>query len=184
MIIEIISRNYTPQERLKTLITEKINRLDKFFDPNTKVKAVLKATKAFSNAEIFSLELTITHDGALMRAEVSDRDAYSLIDIALPKLEKQIVKHRNKLAGRFKKFDAQAALSYAVDNKIEDEDKAKGVVKSKTYNLKPMTIEDAIEEQELVGHSFFVFLNKVTGAVNVLYKRNDGDYGLIETIAN
>lgn len=173
MRIEFLAKNYNPSDKLKDVITKKVERLDKFFEDDTKVKIVLKKAN-----DVETLELTIMLDGAVMRAEVSGANMYDLIDIALPKLEKQIIKHRSKLMSKSKKvrlkdFDVPVAPPV---------EKEHGVVRSKTYELTPMTVEDAIEELELVGHSFYVFSNKVTKAVNVLYKRNDGDYGLIETV--
>ena len=177
MIIEFATKNYSSSERLQGLIAKKLERLDKFFEPDTKAKVMLKSVQQFAGQELFFLELTILADNALLRAEVSDKDMFATIDLAIPKLEKQIIKHRQKVAAKTKKFK-ERAITVTDVNQAESH---RNVVKSKTYVLTPMTVEDAIEEQELVGHNFFVFLNKATNGINILYKRNDGDYGLIET---
>ena len=172
MRIEFLTKNYNPSEKLKDVVTKKVERLDKFFEDDTKVKIVLKKAN-----DVETMELTIVPDGVVMRAEVSGGNMYDNIDIALPKLEKQIIKHRGKLTSKSKKVriaDAVAAPAEKEENH--------GVVRSKSYQLTPMTVEDAIEELELVGHSFYVFANKNTDNVNVLYRRNDGDYGLIEAV--
>ena len=174
MIIEFIAKNYNASEKLKDVITKKIDRLDKFFENDTKVKVMLK-----ESGGVYTLELTIVVDSVVMRSEVSSDNMYNNIDFALPKLEKQIIKHRTKLMSKSKKFrikDLDMSEMAPVD------EKKSAVVRSKTYELTPMTVEDAIDELELVGHSFYVFVNKSTKNVNVLYKRNDGDYGLIETL--
>ncbi len=172
MIIEFLGKNYTPTDKLKDLIDKKIQRLDKFFvGDDTKVKVCLKQVKE----NMYTLELTIVLDSNVLRAEVTSDNMYNNIDLALPKLEKQIIKHHKKLYSRSKK------VREAFDDETPAE-KARTVVKTKTYELSPMTVDDAIEELELVEHSFFVFLNKETGGVNVLYKRNDGDYGLIQAV--
>ncbi len=174
MRIEFIGKNYSASEKLKDVITKKVDRLDKFFENDTKVKVLLKEAN-----DVFTLELTIILDGVVMRSEVSSDNMYNNIDIALPKLEKQIIKHRTKLMSKSKKIRIKELdMNYAPPA----EEKKSAVVRSKSYELIPMTIEDAIDELELVGHSFYVFENKATKNVNVLYKRNDGDYGLIEAL--
>lgn len=176
MRIEFLTKSYSPSEKLKDVITKKVERLDKFFEEDTKVKIMLKKAN-----DVETLELTIVLDSAVLRAEVSTGNMYENIDIALPKLEKQIIKHRSKLSAKSKKVRAKELdMSFAAAP-TEKEDNH-GVVRSKSYQLTPMTVEDAIEELELVGHSFYVFSNKSTKNVNVLYKRNDGDYGLIEAV--
>ena len=175
MRIEFLTKNYNPSEKLKDVITKKVERLDKFFEDDTKVKIMLKKSN-----DVETLELTIVLDSVVMRAEVSGDNMYDNIDIALPKLEKQIIKHRTKLSAKSKKVRIKELdMSYVPPADKED---AHGVVRSKSYELTPMTVDDAIEELELVGHSFYVFSNKATKNVNVLYKRRDGDYGLIEAL--
>ena len=173
MRIEFLTKNYNPSDKLKDVITKKIDRLDKFFEKDMKIKVMLKEAN-----DVKTLELTMVQDGKVLRSEVSGDNMYNNIDDALPKLEKQIIKHREKIAARFKKFRIKD-LAEPVSVPAE---KARSVVRRKEYTLTPMTVEDAVEELELVGHSFYVFDNKATGRVSVLYRRNDGDYGLIETI--
>lgn len=172
MRIEFSTRNYTPSDKLKDVVTKKIDRLDKFFEDDMKIKVMLKESN-----DVKTLELTMVQDGKVLRSEVSGDNMYNLIDDALPKLEKQIIKHRDKIAGKFKKFRMKE-LAEPIPAPVE---KARSVVRRKEYALTPMTVEDAVEELELVGHSFYVFEDRATRRVCVLYRRNDGDYGLIET---
>lgn len=172
MRIEFLTKNYNASDKLKDIVTKKVERLDKFFEDDTKIKILLKKAN-----DVETMELTILLDGSVMRAEVSSGNMYDNIDIALPKLEKQVIKHRSKLTAKSKKVRSVEVVAAPVEK-----EESHGVVRSKTYRLTPMTVEDAVEELELVGHSFYVFANKNTDSVNVLYKRNDGDYGLIETI--
>ena len=175
MKIEFLTKNYNATDKLKDIIDKKVQRLDKFFvDEDTKIKICLKQVKD----DVFTLELTIVLDNTVMRAEVTSDNMYNNIDIALPKLEKQIIKHHKKLVDRSKKVRER------FDEETKETEKVSKVVRTKTYELSPMTVEDAIEELELVEHSFFVFLDKNTGNVNVLYKRNDGDYGLIQAVTD
>ena len=171
MKIDFLCRNYEASDKLKDVITKKVDRLDKFFEDDTKVKIVLKEAN-----NVQTMELTIAVSGGVLRAEVSGKNLYELIDQALPKLEKQIIKHHSKM--KDKKFKVKDCVG-ETEKTVEPE---KQVVRSKAFELTPMTVEDAIEEMELVGHEFYVFLNRATGNVSVLYTRRDGNYGLIEGI--
>lgn len=173
MRIEYLTKNYVAGEKLKDIVSKKVNRLDKFFEDDTKVKVMLKESN-----DIYTLELTIFVDNGVLRAEVSSDNMYNNIDLALPKLEKQIIKHHKKIADKSKKFRAPEFTDGGYEQPEGEKDYK--VVRSKAYKLTPMTVEDAIEELELIGHSFYVFENKTTNNVNVLYRRNDGDYGLID----
>lgn len=181
MKIEFLCKNYDASDKLKALIEKKVQRLDKFFDDDTRIKIMLKKGNTRSDDDAFTLELTILLDSSVMRAEVTSDNMYSNIDLALPKLEKQIIRHHKKIESKSKKFRAKDIAPEVIeaDDAAEEE---KTLVRSKHFTLIPMSIDDAIEELELLGHTFYVFLNKSTNSVNVLYNRNDGNYGLIETI--
>lgn len=183
MKIEYLCKNYEPSEKLKTVIDKKVQKLDKFFDEDTRIKIVLKKGNTRSNNDLYTLELTIMLDGTALRAEVTSDNMYSNIDLALPKLEKQIIRHHKKIESKSKKFRAKDLSAVVIDDVPEEEVKEeKTIVRTKSYTLIPMSIDDAVEELELVGHNFFVFLNKSTNSINVLYVRNDGNYGLIDTV--
>lgn len=181
MTIEYLCKNYDASDKLKTIIDKKVQKLDKFFDDDTRIKIGLKKGNTRSTDDLYTLELTIMLDGTVLRAEVTSDNMYNNIDLALPKLEKQIIRHHKKIESKSKKFRAKD-FSVQEEPLEEDADEEKTLVRSKCYTLSPMSIDDAIEELELVGHNFFVFLNKTTNSINVLYVRNDGNYGLIETV--
>ncbi|MBD5131678.1 MAG: ribosome-associated translation inhibitor RaiA [Clostridiales bacterium] len=180
MTIEYLCKGYDASDKLKTIIEKKVQKLDKFFDDDTRIKIGLKKGNTRSINDQYTLELTVLLDSTVLRAEVTSDNMYNNIDLALPKLEKQIIRHHKKIASKSKKFRAKG-LSVE-EEIIEEGEKEKTVVRSKSYTLVPMSIDDAIEELELVGHNFYVFLNKSTNSINVLYVRNDGNYGLIETV--
>lgn len=181
MTIEYLCKNYDASDKLKTIIDKKVQKLDKFFADDTRIKIGLKKGNTRSTDDLYTLELTILLDSTVLRAEVTSDNMYNNIDLALPKLEKQIIRHHKKLESKSKKFRGKDfSVPEEVDEEEVSEDKA--VVRSKCYTLSPMSIDDAIEELELVGHNFYVFLNKSTNSINVLYVRNDGNYGLIETV--
>ncbi len=180
MKIEYLCKNYDASEKLKGIVDKKVQKLDKFFEDDTRIKIVLKKGNTRNTDDLYTLELTIVLDGVVMRAEVTSDNMYSNIDLAIPKLEKQIIRHHKKIETKSKKFRVK---DYSLDADLPEEpQEQKSLVRSKCYTLVPMSIDDAIEELELVGHNFYVFLNKATSSINVLYVRNDGNYGLIETV--
>ena len=122
--------------------------------------------------------MTIPTDYVLVRAEVVDQDLYNAIDLVIDKLEGQIRKYKTRLNRKSK--DNKLAFNLASIEPLEDEEEDV-LVKTKTITPKPMDMEEAIMQMELIGHSFFVYRDTETDAISIVYRRNDGDYGLIET---
>lgn len=182
MNIEYLCKNYDASDKLKSIIDKKVQKLDKFFDDDTRIKIGLKKGNTRNTDDLYTLELTIMLDGAIMRAEVTTDNMYSNIDLAIPKLEKQIIRHHKKIESKTKKLRIKDFSAIPDDIPEEEVKEEKTLVRSKCYTLIPMSVDDAIEELELIGHNFYVFLNKSTNSINVLYVRNDGNYGLIETV--
>ncbi len=175
MKIEITSKNYTVTERLKELIEKKINRLDKYFEASASAKVNCKVESG-----LHKLELNIKNKGLFYRAEVTSNDMFENIDLALPKVEKQIIKYGDKFSQKFKK-DSLKTKDYLFLTDIADI-KKQSIVKKKVYELDPISVEDAQMFLENIDNSFYIFLNRDTNRVNVIYKRLDGNFGLIETI--
>ena len=171
MKIEILSRNYRANDRLKTIIEEKISKLDKYFGVDAKAKVVCSEQN-----KIKKMEITITNKGLLYRSEVASDNMFENIDLALPKIEKQIVRASEKLKDKKKKAKEVPVFEFI------DEIPAPlpEVYKKKSFDLDPLTVEDAAEYMDRIGHAFYIFLNAKTGKVNVLYKRKDDKLGLIE----
>lgn len=175
MKIEIVERGgYTAREKLVALIEKKVDRFDKYLSDNASCKVVLSA----SRGERFKMEVSLSDKGKFIRAEVESDNMYANVDLCLAKVEKQIVKHSEKLIDR--KRNADALLDFMFFDDVPEFDTPK-IVKRKHYDLAPMSEEEAMEQIELVGHDFYVFLNEKTQMVNVLYKRADEDYGIITT---
>ena len=171
MKIEIIGRNYDVSEKLKSITEQKLAKLNKYFtDGDTKAKVSFK-----KQASCLTTEVMLDYAGKLVRAVASGDNFYDNLDVVLPKLEGQIRKHRT----RFDKHQKNSAYKEAAEFAVKEEKQA-NVVKTKAFKLKPLTVDEAIEEMELLGHSFYVFLEAKTNTVQVLYKRNDGDLGLID----
>ena len=174
MEIKFISKNYKISDKLKDIIEKKLQKLEKYFTKDTTIKVACSEQN-----DICKLEITINSAGFFIRSEVSSDNMYNNIDLSMPKLERQIVKNTKKYKNKFASNDLFDALEFLDE---EPQIETKKVVKKKTFELDPMTVEDAEAYMEAVGHSFYVFLNAETGEINVLYKRNDGNLGLIEAI--
>ena len=152
---------------------KKIGKFEKFFRPETEAILTFNIEK-----ERCIFEVTIHAKGTIIRAEESSDDMYAAIDLAVEKLERQIRKHKTRLGKKIRQ-EAMVPENYELDEQI-DEDEEFSVVKTKRFPLKPMALEEAILQMNLLGHSFFVFTNAETESVNVVYRRKDGKYGLIE----
>ncbi len=177
MKISIIGKNIEVSDYLHDLITKKVGKLDKYFNEDTEAHVTLAVER---NRHI--VEVTIPCAGSIIRGEETSGDMYASVDNVLAKLEKQIMRHRTRLeknlrAGAFKAPEPVYSESLAAD---EFEEETPRVVKIKHFDIKPMTVDEAMLQLELLGHSFYMFTNGNTGAINVLYKRKDGNYGLIE----
>ena len=174
MKFDIYAKNYEVGEKLKNITEQKLAKLDKYFkEDETAAKVSFK-----KQGNSLTTEVMLDYNGKLVRATATSDNFYDNIDVILPKLEGQIRKHRTK----FDKHNKNAAFSDAAiyDLKNQEENEKRRVVKKKSFTLFPMTLKEAEEEMELLGHSFYVFLEAKTNTVQVLYKRTDGDLGLIE----
>lgn len=168
-------------EALRDYVDKKLSRLDKYFDAplNSDGTVTLSVVRG-----LHAVEVTIPLTGVLLRAEDRSDDMYSSIDAVVDKLERQIRKHKTKINRKLRQrgvkdilfAEGQANGAVAVE---EGEDELE-VVRTKRFIMKPMDVEEAILQMNMVGHNFYVFSNIDTKEVNVVYKRNDGKYGLIE----
>lgn len=175
MKITLRGKNIEITEALEEKVSEKLSKLDKYFIVSENVEAkVLVRTYPYGQ----KIEVTIPTEYVLLRAEVVDQDLYNAIDLVIDKLEGQIRKYKTRLNRKSK--DNKLAFNLASIEPLEDEEEDV-LVKTKTITPKPMDMEEAIMQMELIGHSFFVYRDTETDAISIVYRRNDGDYGLIET---
>lgn len=175
MKITLRGKNIEITEAIEEKISEKLSKLDKYFIVSENVEAkVLVRTYPYGQ----KIEVTIPTEYVLLRAEVVDQDLYNAIDLVIDKLEGQIRKYKTRLNRKSK--DNKLAFNLASIEPLEDEEEDV-LVKTKTITPKPMDMEEAIMQMELIGHSFFVYRDTETDAISIVYRRNDGDYGLIET---
>ncbi|MCI6017255.1 MAG: ribosome-associated translation inhibitor RaiA [Clostridiales bacterium] len=167
----ISGKNIDVTEGLKEAIYEKIGKLEKYFNPDTEVTVTLSVEKTRQK-----IEVTIPVKGSIIRAEQVSDDMYVSIDLVEDIIERQMRKYKTKLANQIHAASAFQP-SYLEE---ESEDEPIRIVRTKRFAMKPMDIEEACVQMELLGHSFFVFRNADTDEVNVVYKRKGNTYGLIE----
>ena len=169
MKLEITTRNCSVKNYVKDDVEQKIGKLEKYFKEDLKVVVTFAG-----EGETKKVEITVYAKNNVLRSEVSAGDAYVALDKAIDKIERQLVKYKDKLRKR-----NNDSIRY--ENIVEENsEQTFNIVKNKKFELIPMTAQEATFQLELLEHNFFVFLNKDTEKICVVYKREDGDYGIIE----
>ena len=170
----IIGKNIDVTPGLREAVEHKLGKLERYFTPDTEIHVTLSVQK-----EHQKIEVTIPVKGGIIRSEQVSSDMYVSIDLVEEVIERQLRKYKNKLiarhqeGGNFKQEFFDAADSVDEDNEIK-------IVRTKKFGFKPMYPEDACVQMELLGHDFYVFCNAETDEVNVVYRRKNGSFGLIE----
>ena len=167
----ISGKNLDVTDGLRSAVTEKLGKLERYFTPDTEVQVTLSVEK-----ERQKIEVTIPVKGNIIRSEQTSTDMYVSIDLVEEVIERQLRKYKNKLiakhqeGGNFQKEFMEK----------ETEDQEVKIIRTKKFDIKPMYPEDACVQMELLGHNFFVFVNAETDEINVVYKRKGGTYGILE----
>lgn len=170
----IIGKNIEITKALGNIVAQHLEKLEKYFNDNTNVQVTLSVEK-LSHV----IEITIPFNGQVLRAEVSGRDMYAIIDDAVAVIERQVVRFKNRLRAK-ERTTHEVAFTPSFLNEESGEDEDFHIDRKKRFAIKPMDAEEAVLQMELVGHTFFVYLDAKTEEVNVVYKRKNGTYGLIE----
>lgn len=175
MKIIVTGKNIAISEKIQDAIDKKFEKLGKYFADDIQAKVIIHPEKSK-----VKMEATIVTKGTIFRAEDVSQDVFDCIDIVAEKLLKQMTKYKGKLMKRNK---SKESVRFEMLPEIEAAEAADDgeLVKTKKFDLTPMTTEEAIMQMEMLQHNFFVFLDGETDNVNVVYKRNDNDYGLLET---
>ena len=173
MNINIRGDKMVVTDAIKTYVKEKLAKLDKYFDDASTIDAhVLVRSK--NNKD--TIEVTIPAKGFTLRAEESNADLYASIDLVVDVLERQIRKNKTRLNSR---KNSEPGIAFAFVEEDEEAEEESQIVKRKSIETKPMSEEEAILQMELLGHDFFVYKDADEECVAVLYKRKDGNYGVI-----
>ena len=173
MAISIRGKNIEITDALRERVEKRVSKITKYFASSGEVTALLTVQKDRHIAEI-----TVPVNGIILRAEESTNDMYASIDMVIKKIEKQIEKYRTKLSKRLTSGFKADLMPSSKTNDLNDENEFE-IVKSKRFAIKPMPIEEAILQMNLLNHDFYVFANAETEEVNVIYRRKDSKYGLI-----
>ena len=168
----ISGKNIDITPGLKAAVENKLGKLDRYFSPDTEAQVTLSVEKGRQK-----IEVTIPIKGSIIRAEQDSDDMYVSIDLVEEIIERQIKKYKTKIID--KKQSAASFSDAFIQEEVEYEE-AVNIVKTKRFAMKPMDPEEACLQMELLGHQFFVFTNAETGDSNVVYKRKQNTYGLIE----
>ena len=156
-------------------IESKIGKLDKYLENPAEITANIAVRVKGKDQTV---EVTIPMKKLILRAEDTHNDLYAAIDLVSEKLERQIRKNKTRMKKKVNKDIIDFNIDFQID---KDEDEKGKIIKRKTIETKPMNEEEAILQMNLLGHDFFVFTNEATNVINILYRRKDGNYGLIET---
>lgn len=168
----INTRNYSLSGNVRSEIEDRFDKLEKYLWDDSKATVTVIGEKN----QLKKVEISLKIKNNILRSEVADYDIRTAIDKALDKIEKQLLKHRKKL--QVKSPDSIRYESADFDMQSEPS----RIVRNKRFELQPMSAEEACFQLELLEHTFYVFTNEESGNINVVYKREDGDYGLIEPL--
>ena len=170
-------KNMSINEGIKERTMKKLGRIERLFPDDVEVGVTFS-----TNKHLTKIEVSVPLHKRVLRAEVSDSDVGNCLDAAVDILERQIVKYKSRLRDRRRRNIAtNEEMQYIQEPEAADIDSSEIVIhRTKRFALKPMDAQEAVMEMELLNHAFYVFRNRDTDEVNVVYKRNDGEYGLIE----
>lgn len=172
MKVIITTKNFSASDNLKETIEKKMAKLGKYFSDDIEANVMISSERGRQK-----VETTINARGMIFRAEEATNDVYESVDKVVDKLSVQMSRFKTKL----QKKTTNKALIFESIPEYEEESFEAEVVKTKRFDLEPMLADEAIVRMEMLQHTFFVFLNMETDSVNVVYKRKDGGYGLLET---
>lgn len=174
MRIVVKGKNIAVTPALRRYVEKKLSKLERYFENITEATATLSVEK-----ERHIVEVTVPlNGGMLLRGEEETQDMYASVDLVLEKLERQIEKYKTKIARKIKN-GSLLDLAPTPEHSPGEEPR---LVRTKRFAIKPMPVDEAILQMNLLGHDFFVFSNAETEEVNVVYRRRDGNYGLIEPV--
>ena len=178
MKFKIIGRKYDVTDKIKDYVEKKLGKLDKFFRDESEARVVIGTIK-----DNDYIEATIYAGGMMYRAEASDKEILAAIDKIVDVIERQIRKNKTRLEKKIKRDATLDNMLLSGNTYTEGEEtKEFEIVKTKRFTVKPMSSEEAVLQMNLLGHNFFVFKNQETDEMNIVYKRKDGKYAIIESI--
>lgn len=181
MELTIKGKNVEVTDQLHEYVTRKIGRLDRYLPTITEARVELsvEGTRAAQDRQV--CQVTVRSNGVILRAEERSEDMFNAIDIVLDKMYRRIARFKGKRENRWRGAGALGAEPLPIDYEEESEEPSR-IVRTKRFIMTPMNPEEAIEQMEYLGHDFFVFFHAEEGELNVLYRRKDGNYGLLQPV--
>ncbi len=183
MKLDVHGRNIEITDWIREYVEKKVSRLERILPQAREAHADLVQADTRSASDRYTAQLTIWTNGQILRAEESTSDIFASIDAIADKMYRQIEHYKGKRFESKRRESASIAeaevAAYLADVEETDEDRS-NVVRSKRFIAQPMNVDEAIEQMELLGHDFFVFYSMDEGSMNVVYKRRDGNYGLLQ----
>jgi len=170
MRVSITGRNLDISDSWRAKIEKKVSKLDKYLRDDSEVQVRLTQERGTRN----TAEITILLPGSILRAEETGPEMTASLDKVMDKIVRQIHRHRTKLEKRLR------ADAFEVPATEDEPEEVHTVVRVKRFSVKPVSVEEAITQMEMLGHNFHLFLNEETGTYGVVYRRENGDYGLLE----
>ncbi len=176
MEIIVTGKNMEVSDRVREYVDKKAGKLDRYLPNIEQASLELKRASAKSADDRHIAQLTVSVKGSILRAEESAADVFTAFDAVLDKMYRQIRRYKTKRRGRARPPEEELLPP----TEEYEEETPRKIVRTKHFVVLPMNEEEAAEQMELLGHDFFLFLNAETGDLNIIYRRRDGDYGLIE----
>jgi len=181
MQLIVQGKNIQVTDRLRDYVETKVDRLDRYLPTITDARMDLTTENTRSYGDRQVAQLTVHSKGMMLRAEERSGDIFTSVDMVMDKMKRQIDRYKSKRRDRIREVQTGELPDVEIIDEEEDEDESEGViVRVKRFRVAPMSPEEAAEQMELLGHDFFVFYNADGGQFNVVYRRRDGDYGLIQ----
>lgn len=179
MRMVIKGKNMDVPEPLRSYAQKKLGKLYRYLDDITTATVELSREQTRSAEHRHVAQVTLVANGTILRGEVKAEEIHSAIDSVADVMHRQIIRYKEKLYRRGRGTEPKPAAT-AESSEADSPLPEARIVKTKQFTIKPMTVDEATEQMELLGHDFFVFYNAETEKVNVVYRRKDGNYGLIE----
>lgn len=174
MQVSIFTRNMEVNPRMREYVEQKVEKLDRYLPLIEDARVDLKVENTRSAAHSQIAQLTVWVPGTILRAEERTGDMFASIDAVLDKMYRQIARYKGKRQNRWHETIEELPVEEMA------EETGGEIVRVKRFELRPMMPEEAVEQMDLLGHHFYVFLNVEEGAINVVYRRDDGNYGLLQ----
>lgn len=177
MKLVISGKNLEVSDRLRDYIQKKTRKFAKYLDEQTELRVELAAEKVKNSKQRQVVQVTCLNNGSLIRSQERAADMTVAIDLVVDKLDRQIKRFKDKRVSKKRRVESE---THAIQNDRDEQTSQFEIQRTKRFRTAPMTPEEAAEEMEKLGHTFFGFFNRETGELNIVYRREDGGYGRLE----